>query len=280
MLAKNNFINCAAGSKELYQYRQIGVFNDHMMNVVAVENRTLDFHVHEDSDEMFVVLDGRMQLELDDGIVCLGVGDFIIVPKGTRHRPVCTGLVKCLLVERMGTLTDENSGGTYTAGIKSENIRQLQQSDLPLAADVIRRSFATVARNFGITEQIWPSYVAFITDERVAAKYQEGYYPFGYYDGDKLIGFVSLTDTGNSVYELSNFAVLPEYRHNGFGKRLLDFCKSKVKELGGVKITIGIIEENAVLKRWYAQNGFTHTGTHKYEHQPITSGYMEWRADQ
>jgi len=159
-------------------------------------------------------------------------------------------------------------------------IKALAPADLSAAADVLRRSFATVARDFGITEQIWPSYVAFITDDRLAAKYKEGYYPFGYYSGDKLIGFVSLTDTGNGVYELNNFAVLPEYRHNGFGKRLLHFCKSKVREFGGAKITIGIIDENTVLKRWYAQNGFTHTGTHKYGHQPITSGSMEWRTDQ
>ncbi|MCL2625298.1 MAG: cupin domain-containing protein [Cystobacterineae bacterium] len=84
-----------------------------MMNIAVVENRKLDFHVHESSDEMFVVLEGKMQLEFDDGLVDLGVGDFIIVPKGTRHRPVCTSLVKCLLVEKRGTLTNKNTGGTY-----------------------------------------------------------------------------------------------------------------------------------------------------------------------
>lgn len=118
MIAKNNFLTCAANAKNLYEYAQIGTFNDHMMTVVAVADRTLDFHVHEDSDEMFVILEGRMGLEFKDGIVDLGVGDFIIVPKGTYHRPVCTELVKCLLVERKGTLNDENSGGTYTKGEK------------------------------------------------------------------------------------------------------------------------------------------------------------------
>jgi len=114
MITKNNLIACAADAKKLYEYTQIGAFNDHMMTVVAVADRTLDFHIHEDSDEMFVILDGKMQLEFEDGLVDLDIGDFIVVPKGVRHRPVCTTLVKCLLIERTGTLTDENSGGTYT----------------------------------------------------------------------------------------------------------------------------------------------------------------------
>ncbi|MCL2258361.1 MAG: GNAT family N-acetyltransferase [Cystobacterineae bacterium] len=110
---KNNFLVCANDATTLYEYMRIGAFNEHIMNVVAVENRTLDFHVHEDSDEMFVILDGNMQLEFDDGLVDLSVGDFIVVPKGTRHRPVCTSLVKCLLIEKTGTLTRANTGGTY-----------------------------------------------------------------------------------------------------------------------------------------------------------------------
>ena len=47
---------------------------------------------------------------------CLDKGDhfnMIIIPKGTMHRPVCTELVKCLLIELDGTLTDANTGGTY-----------------------------------------------------------------------------------------------------------------------------------------------------------------------
>jgi len=114
MIAKNNFFSCAKNATALYAYTKVGSFNDHMMTVVYVADRMLDFHIHEDSDEMFVILEGRMQLEFDDGLVKLTPGDFIVVPKGTRHRPVCTAPVKCLLVEKCGTLNDVNSGGTYT----------------------------------------------------------------------------------------------------------------------------------------------------------------------
>ena len=114
MIYKNNFLSCAQNATGLYEYTKIGCFNDHIMTVVYVADRTLDFHVHEDSDEMFVILEGRMGLEFDDGLVNLESGDFTVVPKGVRHRPACTVPVKCLLVEKCGTLNDANSGGTYT----------------------------------------------------------------------------------------------------------------------------------------------------------------------
>ena len=75
---------------------------------------------------------------------------------------------------------------------------------------------------------------------------------------------------------MNDVAILSEYRHFGYGKALLDFCKDKIKELGGSKITIGIVEENTVLKDWYAANEFIHTGTKQFEHLPFTVGYMEW----
>jgi mannose-6-phosphate isomerase-like protein (cupin superfamily) len=113
MLHKINLKEKADSLDELFQYLQVGQLNDHMLNVLKAENRTLDFHVHEDSDELFYVIEGRFQIELDDGLVDLGEGDFIIIPKGVRHRPVCKSLVKCLLIEICGTLNEENTGGTY-----------------------------------------------------------------------------------------------------------------------------------------------------------------------
>ena len=98
---------------ELFRYLEVGRLNDNVLNVLQAEDRTLDFHIHEKSDEMFYCIEGKFDIEFGDGIVHLCEGDFIIVPKGTSHRPVCKGLVKCLLIEKDGTLTKENTGGTY-----------------------------------------------------------------------------------------------------------------------------------------------------------------------
>lgn len=113
MIDKINLHDKANNFTELFQYIGVGRINDHMLNIVCVENRTLDFHIHEDSDELFYVIEGQMQIELDDGLVNMDEGDLIIIPKGTRHRPVCGSLVKCLLMEKDGTLNQENTGGTY-----------------------------------------------------------------------------------------------------------------------------------------------------------------------
>jgi mannose-6-phosphate isomerase-like protein (cupin superfamily) len=97
----------------LFSYLKVGQLNDHVLNVLQAENRTLDFHVHHQSDEMFYCIEGEFDIELSDKIIHLCDGDFVIIPKGTLHRPVCKGLVKCLLIELDGTLTKENTGGTY-----------------------------------------------------------------------------------------------------------------------------------------------------------------------
>ena len=155
-------------------------------------------------------------------------------------------------------------------------ISLLKAAHLPLYAEVIRQNFATVAQEFNLTKENCPGHTSFITDERLASKIKEGYYPFGYFADGKLAGFASLTDTGGGAYEMGNVAVLPEYRHLGYGKSLLDFCKERVVELGGSKITIGIIDESTVLKKWYSANGFIQTGVKRFEHLPFTVGYMEW----
>ena len=59
------------------------------------------------------MIEGSFAIEFEDGLVSLHQGDMIIIPKGTMHRPVCTELVKCLLIELNGALTDANTGGTY-----------------------------------------------------------------------------------------------------------------------------------------------------------------------
>lgn len=155
-------------------------------------------------------------------------------------------------------------------------INVLSETHLPLYADVIRRSFATVANDFQLTIKNCPTHTSFITDSRLKEQFKDGYYPYGYFADGKLVGFVSLTNIGNGEYELKNLAVLPEFRRLGYGKALLDYCKMKLKELGGTKIIIGIIEEHTVLKEWYTANGLIHTGTKKFDHLPFTAGYMEW----
>ncbi|MBU0994593.1 MAG: cupin domain-containing protein [Proteobacteria bacterium] len=97
----------------LYQYEVVAKMNDHNFTLVRVKDRTLDFHIHPHSDEVFFIVAGQMKLEFRDKIVDLKTGDMCVVPKGTEHRPICTMEVTCLVIEKEGTLTPENTGGTY-----------------------------------------------------------------------------------------------------------------------------------------------------------------------
>ena len=103
----------AASIPELYQYQTAAEMNGHSFTLVRVKDRTLDFHSHPDSDETFMIVDGTMQLEFRDRIISLKAGEMCVVPKGVEHRPVCTDEVSVLLIEKNGTLTPENTGGTY-----------------------------------------------------------------------------------------------------------------------------------------------------------------------
>lgn len=107
MIGKVNLKDEVDTMKELYRYKKIGVLNQHVLSVVRVENRTLEFHVHEDSDEMFFVIEGTFQLETEEKIIRVNEGEFVIVPKGVKHRPVVVTLAKFLMIELEGTLNKE-----------------------------------------------------------------------------------------------------------------------------------------------------------------------------
>lgn len=113
MLDKINLLAEANKVSQLYVYEKVGRLNGHTLSVVNVENRTLDFHVHENSDELFYVLEGIFQLETKDGLTRVDEGECIIVPKGVLHRPVVKSLTRFLMIELEGTLNKENSGDLY-----------------------------------------------------------------------------------------------------------------------------------------------------------------------
>ncbi|WMC91380.1 cupin domain-containing protein [Kineothrix sp. MB12-C1] len=75
-----NLIDEVNKNSELYVYKKIGLLNEHVLSVVQVENRTLDFHVHEHSDELFYVIEGSFYLETEGQKTKVNVGEFVIVP--------------------------------------------------------------------------------------------------------------------------------------------------------------------------------------------------------
>lgn len=108
-----NLMDEVSSLEELYVYKKIGILNDNVLSVVQVENRTLDFHVHKDSDELFYVIEGSFFLETENKNIKVNTGEYVIVPKGMKHRPVVTQRTRFLMIELAGTLNKENSGDKY-----------------------------------------------------------------------------------------------------------------------------------------------------------------------
>ena len=79
----------------------------------------------------------------------------------------------------------------------------------------------------------------------------------------------------NGECELNNLCVLPAYRHKGIGRNLLEHAFMIAAEAGCIRMKLGIVEENTVLKQWYDSFGFVHTDTKKFDFFPFTCGYME-----
>ena len=156
-------------------------------------------------------------------------------------------------------------------------IRAISQEDIIQCVNVIRESFGTVAEELGFTEENAPRFTAFATTkERLAGQLNEEHRPmYGYYEDGKLIGYYSLCLQDNQKCELNNLCVLPEYRHKKIGYKLLENAFENARNLNCTKIHIGIVEENQVLRKWYEDYGFVHTGTVKYDFFPFTCGYLE-----
>ena len=155
-------------------------------------------------------------------------------------------------------------------------IREIKREDIPECVDVIRKSFKTVADEFGFTKENAPRFTAFATtEERLYWQMDNEPRRMFVYEQDGVIcGYYSLLLQDNNECELSNLAVLPEYRHHGIGKILLDHSYESAKNYGCKLINIGIVEENKKLGKWYEQNGAIHTGTKKFDFFPFTCGYM------
>ncbi len=156
-------------------------------------------------------------------------------------------------------------------------IREIRETEIKECVAVIRESFQTVADDLGFTPENAPRFTAFATDEeRIGKQFHEEHRPmFGYFEGEKLVGYYSLTK--GKTCELSNLAVLPAYRHNGIGGQLLKHSIKTAVERGSRVMRIGIIEENQVLRKWYESHGFEHVGTNKFPFLPFTVGTLMMR---
>jgi mannose-6-phosphate isomerase-like protein (cupin superfamily) len=93
----------------------IAQINDHQFKLVKFKGEFV-WHKHDDTDEVFIVINGSMRIEFrDSDTVTITAGEMIVVPKGVEHRPVADDECHTMLLERSGTINTGDIGGDMTA---------------------------------------------------------------------------------------------------------------------------------------------------------------------
>jgi mannose-6-phosphate isomerase-like protein (cupin superfamily) len=92
----------------------VAQLNDYQLKLVKIQGEFV-WHSHADTDEVFIVLEGRMRIELRDGAVDLGPGEMFVVPKGVEHKPSALDECRILLVEPSGVVNTGDARGARTA---------------------------------------------------------------------------------------------------------------------------------------------------------------------
>jgi len=155
-------------------------------------------------------------------------------------------------------------------------IRGATTGDVPLITSIIRTSFADVAERFGLTEKNTPTHPAYMAEERIGEVMGKGVVFFILEDGKTAMGTVALEGSRKSpgVFYVERLSVLPEFRRKGAGGLLLKHAVKEAVALGAGRVEIGIIAEQAELRRWYERHGFRVKGRRRFDHLPFTVTFM------
>ncbi|HXH96016.1 MAG TPA: cupin domain-containing protein [Gaiellaceae bacterium] len=114
MDAKVNLAEKLALLDQPYRPGIVGYLNDYKLAVVKVLGEFV-WHSHADTDDFFLVLRGRLTIQLRDRDVVLGPGELYVVPRGVEHCPRAEEETHVLLIEPRGTVNTGDAGGDLTA---------------------------------------------------------------------------------------------------------------------------------------------------------------------
>jgi mannose-6-phosphate isomerase-like protein (cupin superfamily) len=92
----------------------IAQMNDYHFKVAKVQGEFI-WHDHPETDEVFLVINGRLDIQFRDGMVTLSEGELFVVPKGLEHKPVAEEECHILLIEPAGTINTGNVVDEKTA---------------------------------------------------------------------------------------------------------------------------------------------------------------------
>lgn len=99
---------------EQWSPKVVAEMNDYQFKLVRLEGEFV-WHDHQDTDETFIVLEGKLLIDFQGGTVELDAGQMLVVPKGVPHRPRASAEAKVLLVEPKGVINTGDVQSVKTA---------------------------------------------------------------------------------------------------------------------------------------------------------------------
>ena len=92
----------------------IAEMNDYQYKLVKIKDDFV-WHKHDDTDEVFIVLEGMIYIEFEDETIEINEGEMIVVPRGTKHKPYANEEAKIMLVEPVGVVNTGDNENELTA---------------------------------------------------------------------------------------------------------------------------------------------------------------------
>lgn len=102
---------------EHWSPKLVARLNDYEVKLVKIKGEFV-WHAHEDTDELFLVIEGQLTIQLRDRDVTLGPGQLFVVPRGVEHCPRADAEVRALLLEPTGVVNTGTGGGELTAVVE------------------------------------------------------------------------------------------------------------------------------------------------------------------
>jgi diamine N-acetyltransferase len=148
--------------------------------------------------------------------------------------------------------------------------------DLSDVVKVLNEAHLTVAEEFGFSKDSNPTNNAFIDASTLKTQLEKGILLYSLAVKGKPIGCIAIEKSTkeHGTFYIEKVSVLPECRHRGYGKRMMEFAADQIRENGGKRISIALIDSNARLKNWYSMQGFKETGTGDFPHLPFRVCFM------
>ncbi len=149
-------------------------------------------------------------------------------------------------------------------------------SDVERIALIIREANKDIAQKFLLNIKNAPNHPSFYTVNRVLSDLERGEKYFLCKRGEVEMGCVAFEQPDENTAYLNRLSVLPNYRHCGIGGSLVNYVLDYSRKKSVKTVSIGIIADHHLLRRWYSDLGFVAADTRTFDHLPFDVSYMHY----